>query len=205
LSVPFYPCHFVRTILSMPFCPHHCVHAILSVPVCSIPFCRVTCSSIHFSPHFKLFRILIHRLTLRLTFDRPILPVLNIHCPPTSSDYSPKLSVFPDDSGFLNSLASTIRNECALAGDFLFLSTLHLTLFYLAPLASYHRSTLSNICQLPDSHRKSHPWPSQHNHPLHTFYLLRYHSALNITDHYFSMTTTSYYGSIELEQVTLVP
>src|SRR6218665_3688416 len=43
LSIPFCPCHFVRTILSNTILSvYHFVRAILSVPFCPLPFCPVT-------------------------------------------------------------------------------------------------------------------------------------------------------------------
>src|SRR6218665_1168766 len=41
--VPFFPYHFVRTILSNTILSvYHFVHTILSVPFCPLPFCPVT-------------------------------------------------------------------------------------------------------------------------------------------------------------------
>src|SRR6218665_1189705 len=55
LSAIFYPCHFVRTILSIPFCPiPFCPYTILSIPFCPYYFVRY-----HFvlEPYIGLHRI----------------------------------------------------------------------------------------------------------------------------------------------------
>src|SRR6218665_2238966 len=44
LSAIFYPCHFVRTILSIPFCPI----PFYPYTILSIPFCPYHCVRYHF-------------------------------------------------------------------------------------------------------------------------------------------------------------
>src|SRR6218665_1856691 len=121
------------------------------------------------SPHtFKSFEC--SSITLQLASD--ILTVFNIYRPPTSSNYSEKLSVFLDEFGSLLFLTANTPNEFVLAGDFNVhsdtLSSSFLNLFSSVNLAQHvnfptHITTPLTLSSLP----------------LHLSFLLWYHALLS--------------------------